>query len=184
RTGTPGHGPHARHRRWPCPVAEYSRRRPQRQARRRASGAARQAYPAHARGAHLPPAFRWRPSWARQNDKGDKMHQYTLPNLRGRYALATGQAAAYRLNLLHNLYGPGTRRLLPESGLRRGMRVADVGCGVGTVTALLAYLVGPEGHVVGIDASAAQLDQARERVKAGHPNTSFVQASATDTGLT
>jgi hypothetical protein len=31
------------------------------------------------------------------------------------------------------------------------MRVADLGCGVGMVTALLAELVGPEGHVVGID---------------------------------
>src|SRR5262249_50759702 len=112
-----------------------------------------------------------------------RMHQSTLPSLRGRYALATGQAAAHRLNLLHSLYGPGTRRLLLDAGLRRGMRAADLGCGVGMVTALLAYLVGPEGHVVGIDASAEQLDQARERAKAGYTNTSFVQASATDTGL-
>jgi ubiquinone/menaquinone biosynthesis C-methylase UbiE len=32
------------------------------------------------------------------------------------------------------------------------MRVADLGCGVGMATALLAYLVGPTGHVVGLDA--------------------------------
>jgi SAM-dependent methyltransferase len=51
------------------------------------------------------------------------------------------------------------------------------------VTALLAELVGPEGHVVGIDASAAQLAQARERLNSGGSNTSFVEASATDTGL-
>ena len=63
------------------------------------------------------------------------------------------------------------------------MRVADFGCGVGMVTALLAELVGPEGHVVGIDASAAQLAQARERLQAGGTNVSFVEASATDTGL-
>ena len=31
---------------------------------------------------------------------------------------ATGQAAAYRLAILHGLYGPGTRRVLRESGLR------------------------------------------------------------------
>ena len=78
----------------------------------------------------------------------------------GKYALATGEAAAYRLGILHELYGPGTRRVLLEAGLRRGMRVADLGCGVGMVTALLADLVGPEGHVVGIDSSAAQLAQA------------------------
>jgi SAM-dependent methyltransferase len=72
--------------------------------------------------------------------------------------------------------------VLLESGLRRGMRVADLGCGVGMVTALLADLVGPGGHVVGIDASGAQIDQARERLNGG-TNVSFVQASATDTGL-
>jgi hypothetical protein len=36
----------------------------------------------------------------------------------GTYALATGEAAAYRLRILHDVYGPGTRRvlLLPASG--------------------------------------------------------------------
>jgi SAM-dependent methyltransferase len=97
--------------------------------------------------------------------------------------LATGEAAAYRLQILHALYGPGTRRVLVDSGVRRGMRVADLGCGVGTVTALLADLVGPEGEVVGVDASAAQLAQARERLNPGVTNVRFVEASATATGL-
>ena len=101
----------------------------------------------------------------------------------GPYPLATGEAAANRLRVLHALYGPGSRRVLLDAGLRRGMRVADLGCGVGMVTALLAELVGPEGHVVGIDASAAQLAQARERVPPGSTNIRFVEASATDTGL-
>jgi SAM-dependent methyltransferase len=110
---------------------------------------------------------------------------YPIPPHRptGPYVLATGKAAANRLRILHNLYGPGTRRVLLDAGLRRGMRVADLGCGVGMVTALLADLVGPEGHVVGIDASGAQLAQARERVPVGGANISFVEASATDTGL-
>jgi SAM-dependent methyltransferase len=63
------------------------------------------------------------------------------------------------------------------------MRVADFGCGVGLVTALLAELVGREGHVVGLDASAAQLALARERMPAGSTNIRFVEASATDSGL-
>src|SRR5262249_53389040 len=106
-----------------------------------------------------------------------------LPSAPGSYALATGRAAAYRLGLLHGLYGPGTRRLLFEAGIRPGMRVADFGCGVGIVTALLADLVGPDGHAVGIDASAAQIAQARALLCPGGTNITFVEASATDTGL-
>jgi SAM-dependent methyltransferase len=63
------------------------------------------------------------------------------------------------------------------------MRVADFGCGVGLVTAFLAYYVGPRGHVVGIDSSGAQLAQARQRLDAGGLNATFVEASAADTGL-
>jgi SAM-dependent methyltransferase len=107
----------------------------------------------------------------------------TVPSTPAPYALATGIAAAHRLRILHGLYGPGSRRVLLEAGLRRGMRVADFGCGVGLVTALLAELVGPEGHVVGLDASAAQLAQARESMPAGSTNIRFVEASATDSGL-
>jgi SAM-dependent methyltransferase len=111
------------------------------------------------------------------------MHQGPLHRVTGEYALATGEAAAYRLRILHSVYGTGTRRVLLESGIRSGMRVADLGCGVGMVTALLAELVGPEGHVVGIDMSGAQLAQARERLNATGTNASLVEASATDTGM-
>jgi SAM-dependent methyltransferase len=106
-----------------------------------------------------------------------------LPSCPSPYVLATGEAAAYRLRILHALYGPGSRRVLLEAGLRRGMRVADLGCGVGMGTALLAELVGPEGYVFGIDASAAQLAQARQRLPPGGTNIRFVEASAAATGL-
>jgi SAM-dependent methyltransferase len=111
------------------------------------------------------------------------MHSVPLAGATCPYVLATGEAAAYRLRILHGLYGPGTRRVLIEAGLRGGMRVADLGCGVGMVTELLAELVGPRGSVVGIDVSGAQLAQARERLQRGGSNIRFVEASATDTGL-
>src|SRR5262245_46491048 len=111
------------------------------------------------------------------------MHLVLVRGTAGKYALATGEAADYRLRILHDLYGPGTRRALLESGLRSGMHVADLGCGVGMVTALLAELVGPWGHVVGVDSSGAQLAQARQRLKIGGAPICFVEASATETGL-
>lgn len=102
----------------------------------------------------------------------------------GHYSLATGRTATRRLECLHNIYGPGTREVLELAGLRPGMRVADLGCGVGTVTHMLAEMVGPDGHVVGVDVSDDQLEEARERIEsAGVTNASFVHASATGTGL-
>src|SRR5215475_13412191 len=111
------------------------------------------------------------------------MEQNSPTDLRGAYVLATGDAAAARLRVLHGLYGPGARDVLLRAGLRRGMRVADLGCGVGMVTALLGDLVGPAGHVVGVDASGAQIAKARELLPPGSSNISFVEASAADTGL-
>src|SRR6516165_10931935 len=110
-------------------------------------------------------------------EPSDALHQLPVRTAAVPYVLATGPAADYRLRILHGLYGPGTRRLLLGAGLRRGMRVADVGCGVGMVTGLLAELVGPEGHVVGIDVSTAQLASARERLNGSGANVRFVKAS-------
>jgi SAM-dependent methyltransferase len=101
-----------------------------------------------------------------------------------RYVLGTGEAGVDRLRILHRAYGPGTRRFLGVAGLQPGMRVADVGCGVGQVTVDLAELVGAKGHVVGVDVSRAQLTEAR---RVAHRlqlvNVSWVEASAVATRL-
>jgi ubiquinone/menaquinone biosynthesis C-methylase UbiE len=90
---------------------------------------------------------------------------------------------AHRLQVLYKLYGPGARRALLRAGIAPGMRVADLGCGVGMVTTMLAELIGPTGQVVGVDFSGAQIAQARE-VKPRHlSNITYVEASATDAGL-
>src|SRR5215470_18885221 len=111
------------------------------------------------------------------------MKQDFTNNIKGDYVLATGKAAANRLRILHSLYGPGARRALLQAGIQPGMRVADIGCGVGMVTALLAQLVGPFGQVVGVDFSGAQIAQARELLSPSTPNINFVEASALSTGL-
>jgi SAM-dependent methyltransferase len=111
------------------------------------------------------------------------MKQNSANHDKGEYVLATGSAATHRLRILHSLYGPGARRVLLQAGIQPGMRVADLGCGVGMVTALLAELVGPTGQVVGVDFSSAQIAQARELAPTSLSNVSFIEASATDTGL-
>jgi ubiquinone/menaquinone biosynthesis C-methylase UbiE len=101
-----------------------------------------------------------------------------------RYTLATGAAAAIRLEVLHEIWGSGTRETSIRAGLSKGMKVADFGCGVGTVSCMFAEIVGPEGRVTAIDLSAAQLDQARTRAAgSGHANIEFLEADATATGI-
>ena len=69
-----------------------------------------------------------------------------------------------------------TEQTFREAGIQTGMRVLDVGCGVGDVSLLLAKLVGSSGKVVGIDQDAGALSRARQRVEsAGFETVSFVQ---------
>ena len=101
-----------------------------------------------------------------------------------RYTLATGEAAANRLEVLHEIWGPVTRETAIKAGMGPGMKVADFGCGVGTVSVMFAELVGPEGRVTSLDLSAGQVEQARLRAaRSGHANITFIEASATESGL-
>lgn len=102
----------------------------------------------------------------------------------GKYALATGEAAVGRLNVLHRIYSDAGREALLDAGLTEGMRVADFGCGPGEMTRMLASLVGPAGSVTGIDLHAAQIEQAKQRCAMdGLTNATFVTADACKTGL-
>lgn len=49
------------------------------------------------------------------------------------------------------------------AGLQDGMRVADIGCGSGKTSSFLQHLVGPDGEVVGLDASVERIAYAREK---------------------
>jgi arsenite methyltransferase len=63
-----------------------------------------------------------------------------------------------------------------------GERVADVGCGPGFYVLELLEQVGPEGAVVGLDASPQMLAVAGRRCQ-GHQNVSFLEADATSLPL-
>jgi cyclopropane fatty-acyl-phospholipid synthase-like methyltransferase len=56
-----------------------------------------------------------------------------------------------------------TADVFRRAGLREGMTVLDVGCGVGDVSRLAARLVGPKGAVLGIDCAESSVQSARRR---------------------
>ena len=73
-----------------------------------------------------------------------------------------------------------TRMLLHAAGIVPGMRVLDLGTGLGHVARLVGELVGATGQVVGIDQSAEALAVAGERTTAtGANHVTFVEANAT-----
>jgi SAM-dependent methyltransferase len=70
-----------------------------------------------------------------------------------------------RLSLQASVLNPLTERFLRRAGIAEGMRVLDLGCGVGEVSLLVAGLVGAKGHVTGIDIDGASLEVARARAQ-------------------
>ncbi len=59
-----------------------------------------------------------------------------------------------------------TEDVLRRAGIRSGMHVLDLGCGVGDVSLLAAHLVGKAGAVLGIDRNATSVELARKRAAA------------------
>jgi ubiquinone/menaquinone biosynthesis C-methylase UbiE len=97
------------------------------------------------------------------------------------YPLGYSEAEAKRLMEQGAMLEDLTRDLLSRAGLAPGMRVLDVGCGVGDVSLLAARIVGEKGSVLGVDRSAPSLEIARGRAKrraelCETANISFVEA--------
>lgn len=68
-------------------------------------------------------------------------------------------------------------RAIDELQLRPGDTVADLGTGTGRNLAELAAVVGPSGHVIGVDLSPGMLERARRRlVELGVDNVELVEA--------
>jgi SAM-dependent methyltransferase len=93
------------------------------------------------------------------------------------YLLGHSELEQQRLIAQEAVYGPLTERLFRTAGLGEGMRVLDVGCGVGDVSLLVARLVGERGEVTGVDKAPQALATARERARAaGLTNVRFLEA--------
>ncbi|HVV45422.1 MAG TPA: class I SAM-dependent methyltransferase [Bryobacteraceae bacterium] len=82
------------------------------------------------------------------------------------YALGHTDRERRRLSLQARFLNPLTEDFFLRAGIRQGMRVLDLGCGVGEVSVLASRLVGPGGSVTGIDIDESALEIARERARA------------------
>jgi len=75
------------------------------------------------------------------------------------YSAEEGRRLAAQAAMLEDL----TADVLRRAGLAPGMRVLDLGCGVGDVSLLAARIVGETGSVLGVDRSASSLEVAGQR---------------------
>lgn len=79
------------------------------------------------------------------------------------YVLGHADAEVERLQLQGQILEPFTRRLIGACGIHEGMRVLELGCGVGDVSLLLAEAVGTSGRIVAVDREMRAVDIARRR---------------------
>jgi ubiquinone/menaquinone biosynthesis C-methylase UbiE len=86
----------------------------------------------------------------------------------------------YKMNKLRDEF---TQRLLADAdgGIKKGMRVLDVGCGTGDLCVMASELAGDSGEVVGIDISENALAAARNAIEEKLISTvRFIQADITE----
>ena len=82
-----------------------------------------------------------------------------------RYAMGYDDRERRRLQLQASIINPVTEQLLRRAGLGVGMRVLDVGAGVGDVAMLAARIVGTAGSVTACDLDETALAVLRERAE-------------------
>lgn len=95
----------------------------------------------------------------------------------GGYVLGSDAPELVRLDRQAAWLEQPTRLLLGQAGIARGMRVLDLGTGLGHVARIAGDLVGPSGAVVGVDRAGPALAVARQRAEAaGASHVSFIEA--------
>jgi SAM-dependent methyltransferase len=81
------------------------------------------------------------------------------------YILGNSAQEKKRLKLQATFLEKWTEQFLLLAGLEPGMRVLDLGCGMGDVSLLAARIVGTTGHVTSIDRDVVVIKRARERAR-------------------
>lgn len=101
-----------------------------------------------------------------------------------KYVLPTGTDDAARLDVIHAVYGPVSIKGLEAAAVSTAARVADIGCGTGTVSRWMAARMGASGRVDAIDIAPEQIEVAKAApVNAGSAAIHYQVGSAYEPGL-
>lgn len=81
------------------------------------------------------------------------------------YVMGHDDRERRRLSLQASILNPLSDQLLRRAGISTGLRVLDIGCGVGELSMVAARLVGRHGRVTGIDIDQDALGIAAQRAR-------------------
>src|SRR5262249_25656746 len=97
------------------------------------------------------------------------------------YIMGHSDRERRRLAIQADVLGPFTEKLFEDAGIRQGMNVLDLGCGVGDVSMILSRMVGRAGSVTGLDFDPRSIATARARLAdAGIRNVTFIESNVAD----
>ena len=100
------------------------------------------------------------------------------------YVLKLNEAELTRYRIMAEGAARMERDLWAAAGVAEGAVVADIGCGPGAVSIVLARTVGPAGRVLAVDGDPNAVEAARAAAAdAGAANVSVEVGRADDTGL-
>jgi ubiquinone/menaquinone biosynthesis C-methylase UbiE len=99
------------------------------------------------------------------------------------WQLQESTAEAYERYLVPLLFAPGAEYLIELASLGAEERVLDVGCGTGIVARRVAWRVGADGKVVGLDINESMLEVARKVSSDIRPAIEWRKGDATDMPL-
>ncbi|MEO8578547.1 MAG: class I SAM-dependent methyltransferase [Gemmatimonadales bacterium] len=84
----------------------------------------------------------------------------------GDYVLGTEDDELRRLGLQHAVWRPRASDAWRRAGFTAGQHILDIGCGPGYATFDLSDIVGPSGHITGLERSPRFLEHLQKRLAA------------------
>jgi len=100
------------------------------------------------------------------------------------YALKLSEAELERYRWMAESAEAAERDLWVTAGVAEGAAVADIGCGPGAISVVIAGRVGPSGRVVAVERSPEVAEVARAAAsRAGLDNVTVTVGDAQDTGI-
>ncbi len=99
------------------------------------------------------------------------------------YILGTDTAELHRLGIQHQVWAEEAQHGWKLAKFRAGETLLDLGCGPGFCTKELAYIVGSEGKVIGVDRSAAYIEHLKQITQLHQLNIDSVLADFNELNL-